>query len=397
MKHIKTIKVRGFLFGIIGVLLIVFASFKSACNDQRLKAESVSLAPEIQDLNKYEQALQQINLKEHMEHFGVPGVSIAIIKNGKLDWAKGYGKIQRGDLVDINLETMFSVGSISKVGAATVTLRLVQMGKLNLKTNVNDYLDRWKVKENRYTQKEPVSLQRIMSHTAGLTVHGFADFLPSEDLPSLVEILNGTGNAKNGAVYVNVPVGSQYRYSGGGTMVEQLVIEEVTKKRFNQAAIDLVFDPLNMNRSSYLNPLPKSFGNIAMAHDRNGKPVALPRGYHAMPEAAASGLWTTPVDFSKLMIALMESFKEGKDDFLSQELVKKQMTPVAPGKYGLGPRIETAGQSIIFSHGGANDSYKALFIGYMANKNGIIVFTNGSRGDQLIDEIIPTLKQTLKL
>ncbi len=388
-------KILTTIFIVISTTSILWSqSFK----EEALKRpEEVYQTPALQYLNKYEHALQKINLKEQMERLGVPGVSIAVIKSGKLDWAKGYGKIQHGSLVNIDTETMFSVGSISKVGAAVTTLRLVQIGKLDLKTNVNDYLSRWKVKENRYNEKEPVSLRRIMSHTAGLTVHGFADFLPNESLPSLLEILNGNGNAKNGPIYVNIPVGSQFRYSGGGTMVEQLVIEEVTKKSFNQAAIDFMFNPLNMNRSSYLNPLPKSFGNIAKAHDRNGKPVALPRGYHAMPEAAASGLWTTPTDFSKLMIALMDSYKERKEDFLSHNLVKKQMTPVAPGKFGLGPRIDKAGESIMFSHGGSNDSYKAQFIGYMANKNGIIILTNGARGQQLIKEIIPTLKQTLKL
>ena len=193
---------------------------------------------------------------------------------------------------------------------------------------------------------------------------------------------------------MNIPIGSRFRYSGGGTTVEQLVIEDLTGKSFHEVASEMLFQPLGMSRSSYQNPLPEEMGNIAKAHNRNGQPVALPRGYQSMPEAAASGLWTTPSDFAQLMIMLMEAY-DGKHSYLNQSTVRDMMSPVNPSQYGLGPQIEIKGDDIIFSHGGANDSYKAHFSGSISQKTGFIIFTNGAGGHQLIRDLRPVFEEML--
>ncbi|WP_436516973.1 serine hydrolase domain-containing protein [Ekhidna sp. To15] len=193
---------------------------------------------------------------------------------------------------------------------------------------------------------------------------------------------------------VNMPVGKEFRYSGGGTTVEQLIIEDITGSLFHEAADRLLFQPLGMTRSSYENPLPGAVGNIAKAHNRSGAPVALPRGYQSMPEAAASGLWTTPTDLSKVMIMLMQAYK-GDHDYLSQRMVNDMMTPVDPSNYGLGPRIRKRNEGHLFTHGGANDSYRAEFMGALDKENGVIIFTNGTAGSELIDELLPLFESVL--
>lgn len=354
----------------------------------------LSFPPEELPQNVYEEALEEFGLSSKMSRYGVPGVSFAVIKNGKVDWAKGYGFVQTGKPEAIDTETMFSVGSVSKVGAAVVSLKMQEEENLDIDTDVNQYLTSWKVPQNQYTEQQAVTLRRIMSHTAGLTVHGFADFNPEEKLPTTVQILKGKWPAKSSRVYVNIPIGSRFRYSGGGTTVEQLVIEDLTGQAFHEAADRILFQPLGIQRSSYQNPLPESIGNIAKALDRNGRPVALPRGYQSMPEAAASGLWTTPSDFAQLMIMLMEAYKN-KNTYLSQKLVQEMMTPVSPSAYGLGPRIAKRGDDILFSHGGANDCYKAHFQGSLIKQNGYIIFTNGTDGDDLIRDLRPILDSML--
>jgi CubicO group peptidase (beta-lactamase class C family) len=322
-----------------------------------------------------------------MEHYGVPGVSVAVIEDGEVLWAKGYGVKQAGSSDPIDTETVFSVGSVSKVGVAAITLRLVDERGLDLDRDVNGYLRRWQVPPNEFTAHEPVTLRRIMSHTAGLTVHGFGDYLPGEALPDIVEILDGTGPAKNPPVRVDRLPGSTSRYSGGGTMVEQLVIEDVTGLGFTEAARVYLFEPLRMNRSTYENPLPADHGNIARAHGPDGAPVALPRGWQSMPEAAASGLWTTPTDCARLIIALVESYHGDGDTFLAHRTAQDMMTPVPPSIFGLGPEIDGEGPTRNFVHGGANDSYRAFMAGYLAEGDGLVVFTNGTRGEELIREI----------
>ncbi len=341
-------------------------------------------------------SVNKSNFEDTLEHLmqkhNVPGVSIAVVEKGNLKWAKGFGVIQKNKKEKITKETMFSVGSVSKVGTALTTLRLVKDGVLDLDKDVNDYLKSWKVPENRFTKINKVTLRRIMSHTAGLTVHGFADFLPGEKLPTTVEILNGTYPAKNNAVIVNIPVGSRFRYSGGGTTVEQLVLEDVLNKDFDVIANENVFESLNMLRSTYKNPVPKQFKNIAKAHNSRGNPTALPRGYESMPENGASGLWTTPSDLSKMIIAIMKSYHYNSN-FLGENIAQEMLTPIAPSKFGLGPRILKENGETYFRHGGSNNSYKAYFIGNLNKLNALIMFTNGANGNDLIHEVLPLLKK----
>ena len=328
-------------------------------------------------------------VEERMEHYGVPGLSIAVIDDEEVAWARGYGVRQAGASEPVDTETVFSVGSVSKVGAAAVTLRLVDAGRLDLDHDVNEYLTTWHVPEHAFD--EDVTLRRILSHTAGLTVHGFRDYQPGAELPTTVQILEGAAPSQSPPVFVDIPPGRQFRYSGGGVTVEQLVIEETTGSDFPSAARDLVFEPLGMTRSTYENPIPASFGNIAKAHDQEGTPRALPRGYEAMPEAAASGLWTTPSDYAKLVIGFIESYRGAPEAFLSPELARDMMTEVQPSRFGLGPQLAGDGDARRFSHSGANDSYRASMRGHLETGDGVVILTNGARGGELIEEVLQSV------
>ncbi|MEM7414936.1 MAG: serine hydrolase domain-containing protein [Gemmatimonadota bacterium] len=334
------------------------------------------------------------SLVDRMQHYGVPGVSVAVLRDGELAWAEGFGVKLSGSEDRIDAETVFSVGSLSKVGAAATSLRLADAGVVHLDTNVDDYLTSWSIPENDFTPTSPVTLRRLMSHTAGTTVHGFADFQPNEALPTTVQILEGSGPAKNPPIVVDTEPGTLWRYSGGGTTVQQLLIEDVTGGSFADAARTWVFEPLGMTRSTYVNPLPSEHGNIARAHDRSGSPDALPRGWESFPESAASGLWTTPSDYALMLLAFRDAWLGESDDFLTHETGIDLMTAVQPGDYGLGPRLGGEGEARYFSHGGANQSYKAYFVVYLESGDGAIVFTNGTRGSDLNGEILNALARS---
>lgn len=331
--------------------------------------------------------LQRWTIAERMKHWGVPGVSVAVIRDGKLAWARGYGLKEAGTADKVDTETVFSVGSVSKVGAAAVTLRLVDAGQLSLDRDVNEYLTRWRIPPNAYTPARPVTLRGILSHTAGLNVHGFPDFQPEAAVPTILDTLQGKAPALTEPVRVIHLPGTKLVYSGGGTTIEQLIVEERTGVDFPAAANRHVIEPLGMKRSTYQNPLPAAHGNIAKAHDRDGKPTALPRGWETMPELAASGLWTTPGDFAKLMIALMQSYRGEAGSFLSHDLAVQMMTEVGPSRAGLGPFLDGHGLSRRFAHSGSNDSYKAYIEGYPATGDGLVIFTNGRRGFRVINEL----------
>ncbi|MFC3551679.1 serine hydrolase domain-containing protein [Lysobacter cavernae] len=334
------------------------------------------------------------SLQERMIHYHVPGVAIAVLKDGKVVQAAGFGVRAAGTQDAVDADTLFSVGSVSKVVTAATTLREVAAGQLDLDRDVNAYLTSWKVPKAPAFGGDTITLRMLMSHTSGLTVWGFEDYLPGEKLPDIVQTLDGIAPARNEPVRIDFQPGTRMRYSGGGITVEQLVLQETSGKSLESLARAQVFQPLGMRRSTYVNPLPVSLDNVAKAHDKDGQRVALPRGYEAFPEQAASGLWTSANDLGAFVGALIRSY-QGKDDYLPRILATQMMTEVSPSLHGLGPRLEGSGQTRIFHHGGANDSYRAWIEGHLETGSGLVILTNGSNGGKLMMEIRNALSDAL--
>ncbi|MEM9667895.1 MAG: serine hydrolase domain-containing protein [Pseudomonadota bacterium] len=334
-------------------------------------------------------------LEERMAHYGVPGVSIAVLSDGEIVWARGYGEAKAGTGIPIDTDTVFSVGSLSKTGTALTALRLVNSGELDLDADVNTVLTSWQAPRSETEGEKPITLRMLLSHTAGLNVHGFADFAPSEDLPTTVQILNGESPAKSSKLKLIHEPGETYDYSGGGTTVAGLVIADKTGMSFPEAAKALVFDPLDLSRTTFEVPLPEGTTNIAYAHNRKGELAAKPRGYHSFPETAASGLWSTPSEFGTMLNALYKAYRGDIENFLTNEIAVDTLKPVQPSVHGLGPRILGTKENIRMEHSGANNSYKALYDVSLKTGNGAVLFTNGARGTALNAEIMRALSDAL--
>ena len=333
------------------------------------------------------------SLEARMRHHQVPGVAIALVRDGRVVAARGYGVRAAGGNEPVDADTVFSVGSISKVVAAATTLRLVDAGRMSLDRDIAADLKRWRVPDAP-GRDGAITPRMLLSHTSGLNVHGFADYLPGEPLPTLVQVLQGAPPAKNEAVTRRFAPGERNDYSGGGVTVEQLLLEEVIGAPFADIARRQVFVPLRMARSTYASPLPPTHGNIARAHDERGAPAALPRGYESFAESAASGLWTSANDLGAFVAAILRSYR-GKDDFLHRDTAVRMLTPVARSWFGLGPRLDGEGPSRTFHHGGANDSYRAWIEGYPETGDGFVILTNGANGNDLAREIRNALTDAL--
>jgi CubicO group peptidase (beta-lactamase class C family) len=354
-----------------------------------LAALAAGLRPSIVEAG---QAMPHWSLQERMTHYGVPGVAVAVIRDGKVVQAAGYGV--RHDRAAVDAQTAFSVGSVSKIITAATTLRLVADGRLDLDRDVSGYLDGWRFSAHPDAPGAKVNLRMLLSHTSGFNVHGFEDYPPAAPLPTLLQTLDGALPARNEAVRLIDPPGLRMRYSGGGVQLEQLVLESAADLPFARLAQDTVFSPLGMRRSTFEQPLAPAFGNIAHAHDRDGKPAALPRGWESFPEQAASGLWTSAEDLGTFVAALIESYR-GRNDFLPRAIAREMMTEIWPSLHGLGPRLQGEGATRFFHHGGANDSYRAWIEGHLESGNGLVILTNGSRGGQLMMEIRNALTDAL--
>lgn len=333
-------------------------------------------------------------LAERMEHYGVPGVAVAVIENGDVVYAAGFGVQQAGGSAPVDADTVFSAGSVSKIATASLILRLAAEGQIDLDADVLETVQGWSLPADAEFAGTPVSLRMILSHTAGFNLHGFSDFQPGAALPSLIETLNGTGPADHDPLRLLFEPGTGYKYSGGGYELAQLLVAETTGLDFPAAARTHLFEPLGMARSTFANPLPEAHGNIARAHDSDGQPVALPRGYESMPEMAASGLWASSRDLGTLVASLIDSYR-GEGGALPRPLAAEMLARVAPSEHGLGPRLSGRGEDFIFHHAGSNNSYQAWIEGHPVTGDGLVVLTNGARGRALMGEIRNAVADTM--
>lgn len=232
-------------------------------------------------------APETFNIEDRMAHYKVPGVSIAVQKDGKLHWAKGYGTANAESGSQVDTETLFQAGSISKPLAALAVHKLVQDGLVDLDEDVNTYLKDWKVPESRFLSEKTVTLRRLLTHTAGMTVHGFPGYTQTDTFPSLTSVLNGMGNTP--AIYVDTFPEAMWRYSGGGYSVMEKVVEDVSGKSLEAYMKTEVLEPLGMPTSSYSQPLAETYhAKASAAYDREGQLI---EGlWHNYPERAAAGL-----------------------------------------------------------------------------------------------------------
>lgn len=326
-------------------------------------------------------------LAERMRTWNVPGVSIAVVNEGRIEWARGYGVTEAGKAQRVTVNTLFQAASISKLVTATGALALAERGKLNLDQDVNQVLNSWKIPASPELQQSPVTLRRLLSHTAGTTVEGLDGYAADGPVPALLDVLDGRPPAHSAPVRVDAVPGSAYRYSGGGYAIVQLLMSERGGSSFASAIGDTVLKPVGMTRSTF--SLPEA-GNAAAGHDLQGDTVG--GRWHIYPELAAAGLWSTPTDLAKLMVALQRSAAGRPHALLSAATMKQMMTPVS-GEYGLGLELDHEGPDPTFAHSGSNLGYKAMLFAYVGKGKGAVVMTNGDYGSMLIDEILRAIAQ----
>ena len=190
------------------------------------------------------------SLGERMTALHVPGVSIAVIHHGTIEWAQGFG-VTSLDGPPVTAETLFQAGSISKPLAAMAALHQVQLGKLSLDADVNTVLTSWKLPDAPVAGGKIVTLRELLTHTGGTTVHGFPGYATDAPVPSLVQVLNGEKPANTPAIRIEAAPGSKWNYSGGGyTIMQQMLIDE-TKEPFPKLLHDTVLAPIGMTHSTY--------------------------------------------------------------------------------------------------------------------------------------------------
>ncbi|MCZ6718845.1 MAG: serine hydrolase [Gammaproteobacteria bacterium] len=335
-----------------------------------------SLTPVLQ-IEGQEKPTYNINVR--LEELGIPGLSVAFAVNGAVRWSKAYGMADVSDRQPVSTDTMFLAGSISKPVAAVRAHQLVEEGTFDLDEDINNYLTSWQVPENEFTAKEKVTLRRILNHTAGLTVWGFPGYDKGDDIPGVVDVLEGRGNTD--PVRVFREPGKAWLYSGGGYTVMQLAIADKEGVAFPETMQRNVLDRMNMQGSTFENPLPAEYHALAATGYRvNGDEVE--GNWPIYPEMAAAGLWTTPGELIQYAIEVQRILQSGQDGILKHGTVV-EMLVAGEEDWGLGPEVTEH----TFRHGGSDEGFRASLIAWQEEPYAAVVMVNSDNGS-IIGELL---------
>jgi len=325
------------------------------------------------------------DIRAWMEFHQVPGVSVAVIKDFRLAYVEAHGVTSKVTREPVTERTLFQAASLSKAVSSAGVMTLVQDGTVSLDRDVNDYLTSWRVPYNALQATEKVTLRRLLSMTAGTTVRGFRGYRYTESVPTLLQILNGQPPANSAPIVVDRVPGTEFRYSGGGYLVAQQAVMDVTGTAFPQFMRERVLAPAGMEHSSYQQPLPDSLvGMAASGYYADG--TAVPGGHHIYPEIAAGGLWTTPTDLAGFLIELQRALRGESQRVLRQESVAELLRPLR-SDYALGLALAFRGRQLYFHHEGANDGFRCAMLFHATSGDGAIVMTNSDHGLELSEAI----------
>ena len=333
------------------------------------------------------QGLDGFTLQQVMQRFHTPGVSIAVIKDFKIHWAKGYGVADVKTGRPVQGDTLFQAASISKPVTAMAALRLVREGRFSLDDDVNKLLKTWHVPESDLTREQAVTPRSLFSHTSGADDgFGFPGYAPGAPLPTLVQILNGQPPSNVGPVRFARRPYQAYKYSGGGVVILQLLLGDLTGEPFAAMMQRIVLKPLGLMNSTYEQPLPPSLvPRAAHAHDGDGQESDVP--FHVYPEQAAAGLWTTPSDLARIAIELQRALDGPSGAVLNQATAHEMIAPTGAGPFAVGFEISKHGEGWYFSHSGGNWGFSCHLLAHVRKGYGVVIMTNSDNGGRVIDEI----------
>lgn len=329
---------------------------------------------------------KEVTILEQMARYNVNGMSIAVIHDYQIAWAKGYGWADVAEKRPMTTETLFEPGSISKTLNAVGILKLAQENKVDLYADINTYLTSWKFPYDSLSNGKKINLAQLLAHQAGLTVHGFPGHDIKGPVPTVYEVLDGKGASFTPAVRSAFEPDLRFQYSGGGTTISQVLLADVTRQAYDVWMYEQVLKPIGMVNSTYAQPPTKDQRDrCASAYREDGTPVK--RKFHVYPEQAAAGLWMTPTDLCQYIIDMQRAWKGEPSKVLTPEMVKLHLSPYRNGPTAMGTFVEDHEGAVYFGHGAGNDGFCGQFFGSLEGGYGVVVFLNSENGRLLGDVI----------
>ncbi|MCL2527579.1 MAG: beta-lactamase family protein [Defluviitaleaceae bacterium] len=332
-----------------------------------------------------------VTLEMRMEECRTGAVSIALIENYEICEVYSHGVKRRGGADRVTTDTLFQAASISKPIFAVAVMCLAERGVLDIDADVFDYIIGYEV-PTYDNQKHKITLRQILSHNAGLNIHGFAGYQHGQEVPTIEQILHGALPSNHLKLRLIKKPETGFQYSGGGYVLAQKIVADVCKNDFCELMRDLIFTPLCMSKSTFFQPLPKDrLHEIAFGYDDHN--LEIPGGYDIMPELSAAGLWTTPSDLARLGVEMMNALR-GKGVYLSQQTAQLMvMKAYENTPYGIGFKVGEGEKGLIFGHSGYNDGFISNMTFCPNDGSGIVVMINSNIGGGITDEVTSAFKE----
>jgi CubicO group peptidase (beta-lactamase class C family) len=314
------------------------------------------------------------------------GVSVALIDNYKIVWSKGFGITEAGTKDSVTTETLFQSASITKSMTAVTVMKKVQDKKISLTEDVNKQLTSWHIPSNEFTERSSVNVKQLLSHTSGVSNIVFPTYRQTDSLPNLVEALNGKKPAHNEPVVVANYPGEKFSYSGAGYAILELLLTDVSEKEYAEIVREEIFEPLQMNNSTFNHVLPdRKYKSVASGHLQGNKVVD--GKYFILRPLAFGGLWSTPSDLAQFLIEIQLSLKGQSNKILNKETTELMLVPFMGG-YALGFTLQKRGTGILFfGHDGHNYGYISSMLGSLDNGLGVVIMTNSENGWKAVNKI----------
>jgi CubicO group peptidase (beta-lactamase class C family) len=321
-----------------------------------------------------------MTIQQRMTFYKVRGMSVAVVQNYKVIWAKGYGLADDSLKSPVTVHTLFQAGSISKSLNSVGVMKLVQEKKIDLYADINTYLTSWKFPYDSLSKGKKINTANLLSHSGGLTVHGFEGYTNGKPLPTIVQILDGQKPANSPAIRSMYAPGLRYQYSGGGVTISQLILMDVTHQPYAPWMYDNVLKPMGMTESTYEQPpISVKPGLLATGYRSNG--TEIPGRYNVYPEQAAAGLWTNPTDLSKYIIETQLAYAGKSHKVLDGQTTRLRLTPYVDNNAALGCFVDELDSVKYFQHDGADEGFRAEYYGSLEGGNGVVVMVNSDNGN----------------
>ncbi len=325
------------------------------------------------------------SISDKMSEYNIPGLSLAIINQGKIEWTDIYKNANFPEEQHLNCSSIFQTASLSKPVTFLAALRMQSAGEIDLDENIQKYLKDFVLPHGKQTKENPVTFRNIFSHTSGISAGGYEGYARNRSIPSDLDILRGSEGVNTPAIEVSTPPNETLAYSGGGYTLAELALQDIYNDEFSNIMKKWILEPVGMQNSEFTQPLPDSKGNqVAKGHTQSGD--VLDGGWRNHPEQAAAGLWSNATDMAKFLIEIYKAY-QGRSSLFTQSDIQSIIKHERDGHvYGF--ILNRTGNDVSITHYGGNVGYRTGMTISLTSGNGLVYLTNSDNGGALGNELL---------